>query len=95
VGVGNGLTDPEIQYAYYGQMAYNNSYGIEAVDQATFNQMQAAVPKCTNLIHKCQANDAVSYYSHSHHLPMSDIMIIGRCRFDAFSSWVIRFTLSP
>jgi cathepsin A (carboxypeptidase C) len=58
VGVGNGLTDPEIQYAYYGQMAYNNSYGIEAVDQATFNQMQAAVPKCTNLIHKCQANDA-------------------------------------
>ena len=27
--MGNGLTDPEIQYAFYPQMAYNNSYGIE------------------------------------------------------------------
>jgi serine carboxypeptidase-like clade 4 len=29
VGVGNGLTDPLIQYQYYPAMAMNNSYGIK------------------------------------------------------------------
>ena len=54
IGVGNGLTDPEIQYQYYGQMAYNNSYGIQAVDAETFQSMEDAVPTCLHLIHRCQ-----------------------------------------
>lgn len=58
VGVGNGLTDPEIQYRYYGQMAYNNSYGIKAVDEATFEEMEEALPKCIALIHRCQRDRA-------------------------------------
>ena len=29
VGVGNGLTQPEIQYKYYPEMAYNNSHHIK------------------------------------------------------------------
>lgn len=78
IGVGNGLTDPEIQYQYYGaflfflspgglsltrfsfvtfntptgQMAFNNSYGIQAVDEETFNAMEDAVPVCLGLIHR-------------------------------------------
>ncbi|EWM30035.1 serine carboxypeptidase [Nannochloropsis gaditana] len=56
IGIGNGLTDPEIQYAYYPQMSYNNSYGIQAVDEETFNDMQDAVPTCLHLIHRCQHN---------------------------------------
>ncbi|GAB5036980.1 serine carboxypeptidase [Nannochloropsis oceanica] len=54
IGIGNGLTDPEIQYAYYPQMSFNNSYGIQAVDEETFKDMQDAVPTCLHLIHRCQ-----------------------------------------
>jgi hypothetical protein len=36
-----------------GQMAYNNSYGIQAVDAETFQAMEEAVPVCLGLIHRC------------------------------------------
>lgn len=36
-----------------GQMAYNNTYDIEAVDEETFNAMEDAVPVCIGLIHRC------------------------------------------
>jgi len=34
-------------------MAYNNSYGIQAVDAETFQAMEEAVPVCLGLIHRC------------------------------------------
>lgn len=34
-------------------MAYNNTYGIQAVDEETFNAMEDAVPVCIGLIHRC------------------------------------------
>ena len=40
VGVGNGLTQPEIQYAYYAEMAYNNSHGIQTVSEATYEKVR-------------------------------------------------------
>ena len=33
LGVGNGLTDPVIQYQYYPEMAMNNTYGIKTVSE--------------------------------------------------------------
>lgn len=33
-------------------MAFNNSYGIQAVGEETFNAMEDAVPVCIGLIHR-------------------------------------------
>jgi len=56
VGIGNGLTDPLIQYQYYPEMAYNNPHNIKAVGKWTYEAMTKAVPTCTKLIKSC--NDA-------------------------------------
>ncbi|CAB9496976.1 Carboxypeptidase Y homolog A [Seminavis robusta] len=57
LGIGNGLTDPEVQYAYYPQMVFNNSHHIKVVDEATYETMKAVVPKCQKLIHQCNKGD--------------------------------------
>ncbi|CAI5731158.1 unnamed protein product [Hyaloperonospora brassicae] len=53
-GIGNGLTDPEVQYKYYPEMAYNNTYGVKAVSYAVYRAMQAAVAPCVAMIRSCQ-----------------------------------------
>lgn len=58
LGIGNGLTNPEIQYAYYPDMVYNNSHGIKVVDESTYEAMKTVVPKCQALIHQCNAGDS-------------------------------------
>lgn len=58
LAVGNGLTDPTVQYQYYPDMAFNNSHGIKAVDETTYNTMKSAVPKCIKLIEKCNDGDS-------------------------------------
>lgn len=54
VGVGNGLTDPVIQYQYYPEMAMNNSYNIKTVSEETYESMLEHVPACTKLAEACQ-----------------------------------------
>lgn len=56
VGIGNGLTNPEIQYTYYAEMANNNTYGVKAVDDATYEKMVEKEEPCVKLIKLCQAN---------------------------------------
>jgi len=56
VGVGNGLTDPVVQYQYYPAMANNNSYGIKCVSEETYENMAKHVPTCTKLAKACQLN---------------------------------------
>jgi len=56
LGVGNGLTDPVIQYQYYPQMAMNNSYGIKCVSEEKYAKMVDHVPSCIKLARACQAN---------------------------------------
>lgn len=58
VAVGNGLTAPEVQYQYYPDMAFNNSHGIKVISQDEYDTMKAVVPKCTALIHQCNAGDS-------------------------------------
>ena len=53
MSVGNGLTDPEVQYAYYPAMAVSTNMHKPAVDNATFARMQAAVPGCIKAITAC------------------------------------------
>jgi len=57
LGVGNGLTNPEVQYQYYARMAYNwsiSKQGHPTVSEATYTKMTKEIPKCTKLIQSCQ-----------------------------------------
>jgi len=54
IGIGNGLTDPVIQYQYYAQMANHNTYDIQCVDDSTYQSMVDAIPRCTKLGEACQ-----------------------------------------
>jgi cathepsin A (carboxypeptidase C) len=55
-GIGNGLTNPEIQYKWYAQMAYNNTYNIKTISKAAYDKMNADTPGCIKEISECQTN---------------------------------------
>ncbi|KAJ1424394.1 Alpha/Beta hydrolase protein [Ochromonadaceae sp. CCMP2298] len=54
VGVGNGLTDPVVQYQYYPEMAMNNSYDIKTVSEDAYDKMVSHVPACVKMAQACQ-----------------------------------------
>jgi len=56
LGIGNGLTDPVIQYAYYPAMAMNNTYDIKCVSEDSYQNMLDHVQPCVNLAKACQNN---------------------------------------
>ncbi|CAO3637062.1 unnamed protein product [Cunninghamella blakesleeana] len=51
-GIGNGLTNPLIQYQYYEQMACNSSYG-SVLSDSDCQSMRDATPQCVKLIQQC------------------------------------------
>ena len=56
LGVGNGLTDPEVQYQYYPQMGYNWSIEVQGkpvFSKSTYEKMVEHAPACTKAITKC------------------------------------------
>lgn len=40
-------------------MVFNNSHGIQVVSEEVYNTMKAVVPRCTELIHKCNEGDSM------------------------------------
>jgi len=54
LAVGNGLTDPAVQYPFYADMAYKNTYGVEAVSEADYEKMKKESPRCVKGIEACQ-----------------------------------------
>ena len=56
--VGNGLTNPEIQYAYYADMAISTNDHKPAVSNATHALMKAATPACVAAIKACEKSTA-------------------------------------
>jgi len=65
IAIGNGQTDPEIQYQYYPEMAYRAWFMSpqgqvpKAVSEHTYKSMKAAVPKCVSQIKACQKDSSV------------------------------------
>jgi cathepsin A (carboxypeptidase C) len=57
--VGNGLTDPEIQYQYYAKMA-NSTNDHKALKPATVEGMEKATAGCVKAIQGCQTGGAVA-----------------------------------
>ncbi|KAJ1962780.1 hypothetical protein GGI12_002445 [Dipsacomyces acuminosporus] len=52
IGIGNGLTDPLIQYKYYSKMACNSTYP-PVLKQEECDRMDDAYPTCARLIEAC------------------------------------------
>jgi len=52
-GIGNGLTDPYIQFAYYATMAYNSTTAPSVINTATFNMMTEHIAPCQTKIQLC------------------------------------------
>ena len=46
--------DPEVQYPYYPEMAYNNTYGVKAINFVEYKLMKWAAPGCVKSIQACQ-----------------------------------------
>lgn len=62
VAVGNGLTDPEIQYKYYADMAYKSGTAPSRVNALTYNAMKyVATPACIKSIEMCNQNDGKNH----------------------------------
>eukprot|EP00301_Raphidiophrys_heterophryoidea_P016193 c25751_g1_i1.p1 GENE.c25751_g1_i1~~c25751_g1_i1.p1 ORF type:complete len:460 (-),score=109.61 c25751_g1_i1:52-1431(-) len=60
LGIGNGLTDPEVQYQYYAQMAYNSTSAPAVISASTYKSMTNAIPSCISAIKKCQTGSSTS-----------------------------------
>ncbi|OZJ03486.1 hypothetical protein BZG36_04023 [Bifiguratus adelaidae] len=56
--IGNGLTDPLVQYKYYADMACNSSYGA-VLDESTCDSMRQKYPACASLIKNCYDSQSV------------------------------------
>ncbi|KAI9281950.1 Alpha/Beta hydrolase protein [Sporodiniella umbellata] len=56
--IGNGLTDPLIQYKYYAKMACENSYG-PVLSPSQCASMEAQFPACERLIQNCYESQNV------------------------------------
>jgi len=59
LAVGNGLTDPEVQYKYYADMAFKNSHNMPVISEETYNMMKSSEPMCTEGIAKCNSGDGM------------------------------------
>ena len=57
--VGNGLTDPEIQYQYYAKMAASTN-DHNALSNSTVAGMEKATPGCVKQIQACQTGGAAA-----------------------------------
>lgn len=58
-GVGNGLTDPEVQYQYYAKMA-NSTNDHSPLKASTVAGMEKATPGCVKAIQKCQTGGSIA-----------------------------------
>ena len=54
LGIINGCVDLATQIAFYPQMAFNNTYNIQAINESAFDAAIAAVPKCLELAEQCR-----------------------------------------
>jgi len=56
LAIGNGLTDPTVQYNYYADMAYNSTTAPSVIGKTVYMAMKVAAPACISAIQRCQTN---------------------------------------
>lgn len=62
VAVGNGMTEPKVQFEYYAEMAMYNSHNIKTVSEADYEGMKEATPHCLTLIDGCNDSLKENFY---------------------------------
>ncbi|KAK0278736.1 hypothetical protein LTR35_009000 [Friedmanniomyces endolithicus] len=55
IGFTNGCTDLLYQLEYYPQMAYNNTHGLQVINETVYEMAMAAVPACLQLVRDCRS----------------------------------------
>ncbi|KAI0192839.1 alpha/beta-hydrolase [Astrocystis sublimbata] len=55
LGIGNGCIDSRVEVEAYPQMAYNNTYGVQAYNETTFTELEGLVTTCQDRIDACRA----------------------------------------
>jgi carboxypeptidase C (cathepsin A) len=53
LGIGNGMTNPAVQFKHYADFAFNNTHR-RIISQATYDRMKVMEGGCTALIEACQ-----------------------------------------
>lgn len=54
LGIVNGCLDMAVQMPFYPEMAYNNTWGIQAINETAYAAATAAWPRCRELIDECR-----------------------------------------
>lgn len=55
VGLINACIDINTQMPFYPQFAFNNTYGIKAIDETQYKTAVSSFPKCKNLTDTCRS----------------------------------------
>ena len=55
VGLVNACIDLPTQMPYYPQMAYNNTYGLQLINETSFQSAVDSFPQCQNMTLTCRA----------------------------------------
>ena len=58
VGIINGCLDAEVQIPFYPETAYNNTYGVQIINETVYKKAVESWPQCQQLIHQCKALEA-------------------------------------
>lgn len=62
VAIGNGWTDPELQFASFPEMAYKSTTTKPFVSEAEYKAMVAVVPACQQFVNLCDTGSTYSCY---------------------------------
>ncbi|KAK7959323.1 carboxypeptidase S1 [Apiospora aurea] len=58
VGLVNACVDAEVQIPFFPQTAYNNTYGLQTINETVYQKAVESWPQCQKLIHQCRALEA-------------------------------------
>ncbi|KAK8118092.1 uncharacterized protein PG998_006373 [Apiospora kogelbergensis] len=54
LGLVNTCIDAEVQIPFYPETAYNNTYGLQIINETAYKAAVASWPKCQQMIHQCR-----------------------------------------
>jgi len=66
VAVGNGMTEPKVQFESFAEMANYNSHGIKTVSDEAYQRMKDATPQCITMIEGCNDELQTGLQEHFH-----------------------------
>ena len=75
IAIGNGMTDTLEQLKWYPQMAYDSKTAPSIINESTYDQMTALIPKVVQAVRACTQSDDLSQCTEAYEL-YSDVMMM-------------------